>query len=70
MQIRAAHAEDAVAACTVLRRSIAELCWGDHRDVAGATDNCESRSAFKSLSLTLPASFGTLSGPARTAIAT
>ena len=31
MQIRAAHAEDAVAACTVLRRSIAELCWSDHR---------------------------------------
>src|SRR4051794_36389537 len=31
MRIRAARAEDATAACTVLRRSITELCEADHR---------------------------------------
>ncbi len=32
MEIRDAAAEDAEAACKVLRRSIAELCYADHRD--------------------------------------
>jgi GNAT superfamily N-acetyltransferase len=32
MEIRDAVAEDAEAACQVLRRSIAELCGADHRD--------------------------------------
>ncbi len=32
MKIRDAVAEDAEAACKVLRRSIAELCYADHRD--------------------------------------
>jgi GNAT superfamily N-acetyltransferase len=32
MEIRDARAEDAEAACDVLRRSITELCYADHRD--------------------------------------
>jgi N-acetylglutamate synthase-like GNAT family acetyltransferase len=32
MQIREASAEDAVEACQVVRRSIAELCQADHQD--------------------------------------
>jgi GNAT superfamily N-acetyltransferase len=32
MQIRDALPEDAIAACTVLKRSIAELCEADHRN--------------------------------------
>jgi GNAT superfamily N-acetyltransferase len=32
MEIRDATAEDADAACDVLRRSTAELCYADHRD--------------------------------------
>jgi GNAT superfamily N-acetyltransferase len=32
MEIRAATLEDAVAACQVMRRSIAELCDADHRN--------------------------------------
>jgi len=32
MQIREASVEDAVEACQVLRRSIAELCQADHQD--------------------------------------
>jgi GNAT superfamily N-acetyltransferase len=32
MEIRAATPEDAVAACQVMRRSIAELCAADHRN--------------------------------------
>jgi GNAT superfamily N-acetyltransferase len=32
MQIREAIADDAIEACQVLRRSIAELCSADHRD--------------------------------------
>jgi GNAT superfamily N-acetyltransferase len=32
MEIRAATAEDAPAACQVMRRSIAELCVADHRN--------------------------------------
>ena len=32
MEIRDAAAEDAEAACKVLRRSIVELCYADHRD--------------------------------------
>ena len=32
MEIRDAVAEDAEAACQVLRRSIAELCLADHRN--------------------------------------
>ena len=32
MEIRAAKAEDASAACEVMRRSIAELCAADHRN--------------------------------------
>jgi hypothetical protein len=32
MEIRDAEAEDADAACRVLRRSIAELCHADHRN--------------------------------------
>jgi GNAT superfamily N-acetyltransferase len=31
MYVRAAEPGDAAAACEVLRRSIAELCWSDHR---------------------------------------
>ena len=32
MQIREASVEDAVEACQVVRRSIAELCHADHQD--------------------------------------
>jgi GNAT superfamily N-acetyltransferase len=34
MEIRHAVPEDAPAACTVMRRSITELCWADHRNDA------------------------------------
>jgi hypothetical protein len=32
MEVRDAVAEDAEAACQVMRRSIAELCFADHRN--------------------------------------